>query len=84
MTRTRDELAPLQNLEERRWQQVHLFTSHTKTWSYWRFESAPTCSYVVSCERPHLTWVTITHVSVPGLETWKMLKIILSKLKFIN
>jgi len=37
-------LAPLQNLEERRWQQAHLFTSHTKTWSYWR--SAPTSAYI--------------------------------------
>jgi len=42
VTRTRDELAPLQNLEERGWPQAHLFTSHTKKWSYWRAESAPT------------------------------------------
>jgi len=43
---TRLELAPLQNLEECGWPQTHLFTSHTKTWGFWRVESTPTSASV--------------------------------------
>jgi len=31
-------------------------------------ESAATRAYVVSRGCPHLTWVTVTHVSIPGLD----------------
>jgi len=35
----------LQNRKERGRPHAHLFTSHTKKWSYWRVESAPTRAY---------------------------------------
>jgi len=41
-------------------------TSHTKTWRYWRVQSAPTSASVVSREWPHLTRVWQTHDSIPG------------------
>ena len=59
---------PVQNRKERGSPQAHLFTSHTKTWSCWRVESAPTRAYVVSREWPHLTRVCQTHDSIPGWE----------------
>jgi len=42
-----------------------IYKSHKK-WSYWRVESAPTRAYVVSRGWPHMTRVTVTHVSIPG------------------
>ena len=42
-------------------------TSHTKTWSYWRVQSAPTSASVVLRECPHLTRVWQTRDSIPGL-----------------
>jgi len=48
------------------------FTSHTKTWSWWKVESSPTTAYTVSRVWPHVTRVTITHLSIPELITlWK-------------
>jgi len=56
---------PVQNRKERGWPKARLFISHTKKWSYWRVESAPTRAHVVSREWPHLTRVCQTHDSIP-------------------
>ena len=66
VTRTRDELAPFAK-SKRAWMTAGapIYKSHKK-WSYWSVESAPTRDYAVSRGWPHMTRVTMTHVSIPG------------------
>jgi len=52
-------------VEERERPHAHLSTSHTKKWSYWSVESAPTRAYEIP--RGHRMWLGLPKPTIVGL-----------------